>query len=65
MFLTPAGEPFFGGTYFPKEGRYGLPGFLDLLPRVAPAYREQGAAIALQSARLKDALAALRTRAAR
>ena len=42
MFLTPQGAPFFGGTYFPKDGRYGLPGFLDLLPRVAAAYREQG-----------------------
>ncbi len=59
MFLTPSGEPFFGGTYFPKEGRYGLPGFLELLPRVAQAYREQGPAIALQNARLKDALRAL------
>jgi uncharacterized protein YyaL (SSP411 family) len=59
MFLTPEGAPFFGGTYFPKEGRYGLPGFLDLLPRVAAAYREQGAAIAEQGAQLKDALASL------
>ncbi len=59
MFLTPSGEPFFGGTYFPKEGRYGLPGFLDLLPRIAQAYREQGPAIAEQNARLKDALNAL------
>ena len=59
MFLTPDGAPFFGGTYFPREGRYGLPGFLDLLPRVAAAYREQGPAIAEQAARLKDALASL------
>jgi uncharacterized protein YyaL (SSP411 family) len=59
MFLTPDGAPFFGGTYFPREGRYGLPGFLDLLPRVATAYREQGAAIVEQAARLKDALASL------
>jgi uncharacterized protein YyaL (SSP411 family) len=59
MFLTPAGEPFYGGTYFPKEGRYGLPGFRELLPRVAQAYREQGPAIAEQNARLKDALRAL------
>src|SRR5678816_1502544 len=44
MFLTPDGAPFFAGTYFPREGRYGLPGFLDLLPRVAAAYREKGAA---------------------
>jgi len=59
MFLTPEGEPFFGGTYFPKEGRYGLPGFIDLLPRVAAAYREQRAAIAEQSAQLIEALASL------
>jgi uncharacterized protein YyaL (SSP411 family) len=56
MFLTPAGVPFWGGTYFPREGRYGLPGFLDLLPRVAAAYREQGEAIAAQGAELKAAL---------
>jgi len=59
MFLTAEGAPFFGGTYFPKEGRHGLPGFLELLPRVAAAYREQGPAIALQSVQMKDALASL------
>ena len=59
MFLTPEGEPFFGGTYFPKEGRHGLPGFIDLLPRVAAAYREQREAIAEQSAQLIEALASL------
>jgi uncharacterized protein YyaL (SSP411 family) len=57
MFLTPAQEPFFGGTYFPKSSRYGLAGFAELLPRVAAAYREQGPAIAEQNARLKAALA--------
>ena len=56
MFLTPSQEPFFGGTYFPKSSRYGITGFADLLPRVAAAYREQGAAIAEQNARLKAAL---------
>ncbi len=59
MFLTPEGAPFFGGTYFPKQGRYGLPGFLELLPRVAGAYREQGPAIAAQSAEIGNALASL------
>ena len=59
MFLTPDGTPFFGGTYFPKEGRYGLPGFLELLPRVAAAYHEQGASIAEQGGQLRDALANL------
>ena len=36
MFLTPDDRrPFFGGTYFPKEARYGLPAFKDVLQRVA------------------------------
>jgi len=64
MFLTPGGEPFFGGTYFPKESRYGRPGFLDLLPRIAAVYREQGAAIAEQTARIGEALATLEPEAA-
>ena len=59
MFLTPEGAPFFGGTYFPREARHGLPGFLDLLPRVAEAYRQQGAAIAEQAAQLAEAMRSL------
>ena len=59
MFLTPAGRPFYGGTYFPKQGRYGLPGFVDLLPRIAAAYREKRAEIAEQSERLAEALASM------
>ena len=57
MFLTPEGAPFFGGTYFPRESRYGLPGFADLLARVAAAYAEQGDKLAEQSDRLAQALA--------
>ena len=56
MFLTPTQEPYFGGTYFPKTTRYGLPGFAELLPQIAAAYREQGPAIIEQNARLKAAL---------
>ncbi|MBE0622689.1 MAG: thioredoxin domain-containing protein, partial [Burkholderiales bacterium] len=48
MFLTPAQEPFFGGTYFPKTPRYGLPGFADLLERVAMLYHAERAQIARQ-----------------
>ena len=59
VFLTPDGAPFFAGTYFPRRERHGLPGFLDLLPRIAVAYREQGPAIAEQSARLSEALQSL------
>ena len=57
MFLTPEQEPFFGGTYFPKTSRYGLPGFPDLLPKVAAAYHDHPEAIGEQNARLKAALA--------
>ena len=39
MFLTSDGEPFWGGTYFPKEARWGRPGFVDVLKAVAGAYR--------------------------
>ena len=35
VFLTPEKKPFFAGTYFPKEPRWGLPGLMELLPRVA------------------------------
>ncbi|MBS0378045.1 MAG: thioredoxin domain-containing protein [Proteobacteria bacterium] len=42
MFLAHEDQrPFFGGTYFPKEPRYGLPAFKDLLLRVAQYYRER------------------------
>ncbi len=41
MFLTPDGEPFWGGTYFPKEARYGRPGFDDVLKTVARIYAEK------------------------
>jgi uncharacterized protein len=39
MFLTPEGEPFWGGTYFPPTPRYGQPGFQDVLRAVHDAYR--------------------------
>ena len=41
MFLTPDGVPFYGGTYFPPEDRYNMPGFPRVLLSVAEAYRSQ------------------------
>ncbi|CAG0931194.1 MAG: hypothetical protein EFKGCFLK_00357 [Rhodocyclaceae bacterium] len=58
MFLTPEGAPFFGGTYFPKAPRYGLPGFADLCRRVAEAWRDKRADIEQQNGELLRALAA-------
>ena len=39
--LTPAGAPFFGGTYYPPEPRHGLPSFRQLLQAIADAWRER------------------------
>jgi uncharacterized protein YyaL (SSP411 family) len=41
MFLTPTGEPVWGGTYFPKTSRYGRPGFVDVLNEVARLFRDE------------------------
>jgi uncharacterized protein YyaL (SSP411 family) len=41
MFLTPKGEPFWGGTYFPPVSKYGRPAFPDILKKVADVYRTQ------------------------
>ncbi|HEY0877346.1 MAG TPA: thioredoxin domain-containing protein [Zeimonas sp.] len=41
MFLTPDGRPFYGGTYFPRTSRHGLPGFDALLVRVAQLWNER------------------------
>jgi len=39
VFLTPSLHPFFGGTYFPPDNRYGRPGFGAILERIAEAWR--------------------------
>jgi uncharacterized protein len=57
MFLSPDGTPFFGGTYFPKQARYSLPAFPDLLEHVARVYRDNRAELAAQGEHLIDALA--------
>ena len=49
MFLTPEGTPFFGGTYFPKEARYNLPGFPQVLEHIARVYRDNRKEIAQQN----------------
>ena len=60
MFLTHDDQrPFFGGTYFPKEARYGLPAFKDILLRVAAYYREHAPELQQQNAALMQAFAKL------
>src|SRR5947209_6918096 len=40
VWLTPDRKPFFGGTYFPPDNRYGRPGFRAILENLARAWRE-------------------------
>lgn len=61
MFLTPAGEPFWGGTYFPPEPRWGRPGFPQLLHAIAETYREKRDTITKNVAALRKGLSQLDT----
>ncbi|QPC89970.1 thioredoxin domain-containing protein [Mesorhizobium sp. INR15] len=45
MFLTPDGKPFWGGTYFPREPRYGRPGFIQVMEAIDKAWREKRASL--------------------
>ncbi|HUZ75429.1 MAG TPA: thioredoxin domain-containing protein [Stellaceae bacterium] len=59
MFLTPAGEPFWGGTYFPPTARWGRPGFPDVLNAIGAAYRDKRDQIAQNVTAIKQSLARL------
>jgi uncharacterized protein YyaL (SSP411 family) len=56
VFLLPDGRPFYGGTYFPREPRYGIPSFRQVLDAVADAYRTRRADVEGSAASLTDAL---------
>ncbi len=56
VFLTPAGEPFLGGTYYPPEPRFGMPSFQQLLVAVSDAYRERRGDVAGQAGAIVDAV---------
>jgi hypothetical protein len=57
MFLTSEGTPFYGGTYFPKASRYGLPGFIDICKQIAEIWRMRRGDIEAQNRELLGALA--------
>jgi uncharacterized protein YyaL (SSP411 family) len=56
VFLTPEGKPFWGGTYFPPEPRFGMPSFRQVLESVAALWRERRGDVGLQAERLTEAL---------
>ena len=57
MFLTPAGEPIWGGTYFPNSSRYGKPAFVDVLREIARLFRDEPGKIEQNRAALMERLA--------
>jgi uncharacterized protein YyaL (SSP411 family) len=54
VFLTPAGEPFYGGTYFPPEDRHGMPGFRRILRSVAEAWETKRADVARSAQSMRE-----------
>ena len=56
VFCTPQGRPFFGGTYFPPQGRTGMPGWPDVLRSVSRAWREQREQVEQQADQLTQHL---------
>ena len=59
MFLTPDGEPFWGGTYFPRDARYGRPGFRDVLKLIHGAYVNEPETVRKNQSNMVEALAKL------
>ncbi|MDP9349796.1 MAG: thioredoxin domain-containing protein [Gemmatimonadota bacterium] len=56
VFLTPDGAPFYGGTYYPPQPRYGMPSFRQVLLGVSEAYRERRSDVDRSAEELRGAL---------
>jgi uncharacterized protein YyaL (SSP411 family) len=61
MFLMPDGRPFWGGTYFPKEARYGRPGFADVLNFVSEIYHKEPQKVTTNVTAIAEAMQKLST----
>jgi uncharacterized protein len=59
VWLTPDLQPFFGGTYFPPDSRYGRPGFRDLLEHLARAWKQERDRVETSGANVTDQLRAM------
>ncbi len=55
-FLTPTGEPFYAGTYFPPEARHGMPAFRDVLTGIADAWRDRREDIVNQGTKIAQVI---------
>ena len=61
MFIAPDGAPFWGGTYFPPEPRWGKPSFRQVLQGVSEAWRADHEVVAKNTAALRQVLARMST----
>jgi hypothetical protein len=59
VWLTPDRMPFYGGTYFPPDSRYGRPGFIDVLQHLAQAWKNERARIEESGAQVVEQLRAV------
>jgi uncharacterized protein len=64
VFLNPAGEPFYGGTYFPPADRHGMPSFRRVLQAVSETYSERPDSVAASAASMRKIYDASATSAA-
>ena len=56
IIMTPDKEPFFAGTYFPKNGRFGRPGMMELLPSIADAWKNKRAELVQSAEKINEYL---------
>ncbi len=56
VFLTPAGRPFYAGTYFPNEPRHGMPSFMQVLQGIADAWQTRRDEVEVQGGRVAEAI---------
>ena len=57
LFLLPDGKPFYGGTYFPPEDRYGRPGFVTLLKAISQAWKNRREELESSATEIDDVIA--------
>ena len=56
IIMTPDKEPFFAGTYFPKNGSFGRPGMMELLPSIADAWKNKRAELVQSAEKINEYL---------
>ena len=61
VWLTPRLEPFYGGTYFPPEARWGRPGFVEILEEIARVWREEQGKVEQSAASIVGRLQSMRS----